>query len=122
MAITDGVGNIRHFPPIQDYNRLNDNDLGPNTGSMGCLIDKNNTLPFLTSKDIEKCENINTCVINNLNDMGKTKGLSVGYRGILYGSFIKTAEGKIYIIEFNARFGDPEGIMLINMLETTRFV
>ena len=118
MAITDGVGNIRHFPPIQDYKRLNDNDLGPNTGSMGCLIDKDNTLPFLNPRDIEICENINTCVINNLSAMGKTKGLSIGYRGILYGSFIKTAEGKIYIIEFNARFGDPEGIMLINMLET----
>ena len=118
MAITDGVGNIRHFPPIQDYKRLKDNDLGPNTGSMGCLVDKNNTLSFLNSKDISVCESINTRVINNLNSMGKDNKLKIGYRGILYGSFIKTPEGKIRIIEFNARFGDPEGIMLLNLLET----
>lgn len=118
MAITDGVGNIRHFPPIQDYKRLKDNDQGPNTGSMGCLIDKDNTLPFLTSGDIYKCETINTRVINNLNALGKKHKKKIGYRGILYGSYIKTPEGKIYIIEFNARFGDPEGIMLLNLLET----
>ncbi len=45
----------------------------------------------------------------------------IGYRGVLYGSYIKTKEGKIYIIEFNSRFGDPEGIIALNLLESNFF-
>ena len=85
MSISDGFGNIRHFPPIQDYKRLNNNDLGPNTGSMGCIIDGNNTLPFLDESDLNVCKNINCNVITNLNDDTK----KIGYRGILYGSYLK---------------------------------
>jgi phosphoribosylamine--glycine ligase / phosphoribosylformylglycinamidine cyclo-ligase len=114
MSISDGYGNIRHFPPIQDYKRLNNNDLGPNTGSMGCIIDKNNTLPFLDESDLNICKNINCNVITNLNDNTK----KIGYRGILYGSYLKTSDGKIYIIEFNSRFGDPECILALKKLNT----
>ena len=116
MSITDGHGGIRHFPPIQDYKRLNDDDLGPNTGSMGCLIFKNNSLPFLNETELLEAQTINSKVINELNNRGKKQGYFIGYRGILYGSYIKTANG-LKIIEFNSRFGDPEGIIALNLLE-----
>ena len=116
MSITDGNGGIRHFPPIQDYKRLNDGDLGPNTGSMGCVAFKNNSLPFLNSNELIEAQTINSKVINELNNNGKNLGYSIGYRGILYGSYIKTSEG-LKIIEFNSRFGDPEGIIALNLLE-----
>ena len=112
MSIIDYGNNINHFPPIRDYKRLNDNDEGCNTGGMGCIIDKNNSLPFLDSKDIIECQNINKKVINYLNTHNK----SDNYRGILYGSYIKTEQG-VKIIEFNCRFGDPEIIVALSLLK-----
>lgn len=118
MTITDGYGNMGHFPPIQDYKRLNDNDNGPNTGGMGCIIDQNNTLPFLSELDILCAQNINKTVIEGLNNKRNKYGYRIGYRGILYGSYIKNCDGKIYIIEFNSRFGDPECIIGLTLLKT----
>tara|TARA_Y100000813_G_scaffold198005_1_gene184682 strand:- start:5338 stop:8145 length:2808 start_codon:yes stop_codon:yes gene_type:complete len=118
LSITDGKGNIQHFPPMQDNKRLLDNDEGPNTGGMGCVIDANNTLPFLTGDDEHNAKTINTEVIKKINSLKQTTfQLSTGYRGILYGSYIKTNKG-IYIIEFNCRFGDPECIIALSLLET----
>ena len=117
LSITDGYNNIQHFPPIQDNKRLLDDDKGPNTGGMGCVIAENNTLPFLDEKDIEIAKRINTKVIEKLNRLKEDKKLSIGYRGILYGSYIKTKNG-IYVIEFNCRFGDPECIIALSLLES----
>ena len=117
LSMTDGNNNIQHFPPIQDNKRLLDGDKGPNTGGMGCVIGENNTLPFLDEKDIETTKKINTKVINKINKFQKDNKLSVGYRGILYGSYIKTKNG-IYIIEFNCRFGDPECIIALSLLKS----
>ena len=115
--MTDGFGNVQHFPPIQDNKRLLEDDKGPNTGGMGCVIGENNTLPFLNEEDINITEKINTTVIHKLNKLKQDNKLVVGYRGILYGSYIKTKNG-IYIIEFNCRFGDPECIIALSLLET----
>ena len=115
MTLTDGVGNCGHFPPVCDYKRLENNNKGPNTGSMGCFIDTNNTLPFLNVDDVKTAQDINKTIIENLNL--QTKNQSVGYRGILYGSFMKTSDGKIYIIEFNSRFGDPESVVALSLLK-----
>ncbi len=117
LSISDGHGNIQHFPPMQDNKRLLDNDKGPNTGGMGCVIDENNSLPFLTLEDINITKNINETVIHELNALKKEKDLPIGYRGVLYGSYIKTKNG-IFIIEFNCRFGDPECIIALSLLET----
>tara|TARA_Y100000992_G_scaffold236736_1_gene167526 strand:- start:667 stop:2910 length:2244 start_codon:yes stop_codon:yes gene_type:complete len=117
LSMTDGFGNVQHFPPIQDNKRLLDDDKGPNTGGMGCVIAENNTLPFLDDEDIETTKNINTKVINKLNKLQKDNNLPIGYRGVLYGSYIKTNKG-IFIIEFNCRFGDPECIIALSLLET----
>lgn len=117
LSMTDGYNNIQHFPPIQDNKRLLDDDKGPNTGGMGCVIAENNTLPFLDEEDIEITKRINTTVIEKLNRLKEDNKLSIGYRGILYGSYIKTKNG-IYIIEFNCRFGDPECIIALSLLES----
>ncbi len=117
LSMTDGYNNIQHFPPIQDNKRLLDGDNGPNTGGMGCIIAENNTLPFLEQEDIETTKKINTRVIEKLNEFKEHNNLSIGYRGILYGSYIKTKNG-IYIIEFNCRFGDPECIIALSLLES----
>jgi phosphoribosylamine--glycine ligase/phosphoribosylaminoimidazole synthetase len=109
MSLIDHNKNICHFPPIRDYKRLENENNGCNTGGMGCVIDKNNMLPFLSQEDIEECRNINEIVVNNFK-FGHT------YTGILYGSFIKTEDG-IKIIEYNCRFGDPECIIALNLLE-----
>ena len=110
MSLVDKNGNIIHFPPIRDYKRLEDNDKGPNTGGMGCVIDSNNTLPFLNGDDILKSQEINKIVINN----------TPGYTGVLYGSFMKTKNG-IKIIEFNCRFGDPECILLMKLIQNSLY-
>lgn len=117
LSMTDGMNHVQHFPPIQDNKRLLNDDKGPNTGGMGCVIDKNNTLPFLTENDIDLSTNINKLVIEKLNELQSKNNLPIGYRGILYGSYIKTKSG-IYIIEYNCRFGDPECIVALSLLET----
>ena len=118
MSIIDYGNNINHFPPIRDYKRLNENDTGNNTGGMGCIIDKDNCLPFLDSKDIIECQNINSKVVKYLNSyINYENHINYeSYRGILYGSFIKTDNG-IKIIEFNCRFGDPEIIVALSLLK-----
>ena len=113
MSLTDG-NNVQHFPPIQDYKRLNNNDSGPNTGSMGCVIDKNNSLPFLSDDDNKLCQKLNKIILKNLNNLDDT----INYKGILYGSFIKCLDGSIKIIEFNSRFGDPEVVIALQLLES----
>ena len=117
LSISDGYGNVQHFPPMQDNKRLLDNDKGPNTGGMGCVIGENNMLPFLTEEDTTITKNINETVIHNLNILKDDHNLPIGYRGVLYGSYIKTKKG-IFIIEFNCRFGDPECIVALSLLET----
>ena len=108
ISITDGI-NIQHCPPIQDYKRLYEN--GPNTGGMGCMM---NCLSFLSSEDIGQAEKINTLVTNNIKNYIKSDH---NYKGILYGSFIKTENG-IRVIEYNCRFGDPEVICLLDNMQS----
>lgn len=111
LSITDGV-NAVPMPPVQDFKRLNNGNKGPNTGSMGCVYDGAN-LNFLSDQERDYAQHLNTLVLNQLkNETG------YGYKGFLYGSFIKTMDGKIKVIEFNARLGDPEGIILLKQLDT----
>jgi len=111
ITFSDGREHYCHTFPIQDYKRAYDNNKGPNTGSMGCYVDKNLILNFLTEKDIVECQEINVKVLNTLQ-----KRCNLNYHGFLYGSFIKTETG-IKVIEFNARLGDPEGILLLDALQ-----
>jgi len=100
------------MPIVQDHKRAFVGDEGPNTGGMGSYSDANHRLPFLTDKDIETARNINEAIITAL-----TAEYRERYVGILYGSFIATKKG-VQLIEFNARFGDPEALNILSILES----
>ena len=111
LSFTDGKNSI-HMPPIRDHKRAWPGDLGPNTGGMGSYSLANHLLPFLTQKDVEEAKSYNEKTIAALHQ--ETRGY---YQGILYGGYIKTKDG-VKLIEYNARFGDPEVINILALLET----
>jgi len=111
MSFCDG-DNLIHMPPVQDHKRAYENDTGPNTGGMGSYNDINQSLPFLNNSDIALAQRINTKVAQAL----KTE-FGVGYKGIIYGGFIATANG-VKVIEYNARFGDPEAMNVLSLVES----
>ena len=99
-------------PLVQDHKRRLVGDQGFNTGSMGSYSCANHLLPFLGYSELEKSINIVRQAIAALRlQTGKL------YRGIIYGGFMVTAKG-VKLIEFNARFGDPEAINVLALLET----
>ena len=100
------------MPIVQDHKRAFVDDKGPNTGGMGSYSDANHSLPFLTAKDVESAWYINEAVFKALMQETGEK-----YIGILYGSFIATKDG-VYVIEFNARFGDPESLNVLTILQS----
>ena len=111
MSFCDGT-NIKHMPAVQDHKRAYDGDLGPNTGGMGSYSDQNHSLPFLKDSDIIESQNINRETLKALKEHFKED-----YKGILYGGFMATANG-IKLIEYNARFGDPEAMNVLSILKT----
>jgi phosphoribosylamine--glycine ligase / phosphoribosylformylglycinamidine cyclo-ligase len=120
MTLTDGYNNCTSFPPIQDYKRAYENDTGPNTGGMGCIIGENNCLPFLTQDDIDEATELNKSMVALLNRnlcSYQSMNKSHGYRGILYGSFMKCTDGSLKLIEYNSRFGDPEIILALALMK-----
>lgn len=111
LSFTDGT-TLRHMPAVQDHKRAFNGDRGPNTGGMGSYTEANGSLPFLTPHDISFAQHTNAQVIAALHHE-----LNAPYRGILYGGFIATRDG-IRLIEYNARFGDPECLNLLTLLES----
>ena len=103
---------IAHMIPVQDHKRAFEDDSGPNTGGMGSYSCPNHLLPFLTRDHIREAEVINERVGKALFEETGEK-----YKGILYGGFMRTKAG-IRIIEYNARFGDPEVMNVLSLLET----
>jgi phosphoribosylamine--glycine ligase len=106
FVITDGK-EILPLTSAQDYKRAYDNDEGPNTGGMGSYS------PFPKMTRIEEEEiiaGIFEPVIYALRKGG------MPYKGTLYGGLIKTKEG-YKVLEFNARFGDPETQVVLPRLE-----
>ena len=111
MSFTDGR-TLRHMPPVQDHKRAYEGDTGPNTGGMGSYSCANGQLPFLSSSDIDEARRFNVDTISALK-----REFGQPYQGILYGGFIATAQG-VKLIEYNARFGDPEAMNVLALLET----
>ncbi len=111
ISLTDGTTSL-HFPPVQDHKRAFSGDTGPNTGGMGSYTDYNHLLPFLTRQDVEAGQKLNELVIQSIQtETGKP------YRGIIYGGYM-AVKGGIRLIEFNARFGDPEALNLLTLLSS----
>ncbi len=110
ISFTDGK-NFIHMPTVQDHKRAHEGDRGPNTGGMGTYSDVNHSLPFLSDSDIERAKEINEKVAHALKDKFGTP-----YQGILYGGFMATIKDT-KVIEYNARFGDPEAMNLLSLLD-----
>lgn len=108
QAFCDGR-NVVPSPAVQDHKRAYEGDKGPNTGGMGSYTDSNHLLPFLTQDDYDKGLEI----IRRVNDAMRADGLD--YRGIIYGQFMLTKDGP-KIVEFNARFGDPEAMNVLTII------
>jgi len=109
-AFSDGT-HLSFAPAVQDHKRAYDGDLGPNTGGMGSYNDAGKTLPFMVDEDLDAAREIMQETIDAL----KAEGII--YKGLLYGQFMLTRDGPT-VIEFNARFGDPEAMNTLPLLET----
>jgi len=102
FAIVDG-SNFVLLGHAQDHKPVFDGDLGPNTGGMGC-----SSPPMAITKKIEKqIKNIFKKTTEGLVKIGRS------YRGILYLCGMIDKNGMVYVIEFNARWGDPEAQVII---------
>ena len=108
QSFVDGK-KILPTPAVQDHKRAYEGDKGPNTGGMGSYTDQNHLLPFMTKDDYDAGVRIIERVVNAMHEEG------LDYRGILYGQFMLTANGP-KIVEFNARFGDPEAMNVLTIL------
>ena len=111
MSFCDG-DTLKHMPAVQDHKRAYEGDMGPNTGGMGTYSDANHSLPFLTEDDIAEAHQINTQTAKAVKDKFGER-----YKGILYGGFMATASG-VKLIEYNARFGDPEAVNVLSLLDS----
>ena len=110
QTITDGA-DVIHCPLVQDHKRAYEGDSGPNTGGMGSYSCRDHLLPFVDRDDVTQATAINERVIEAL-------ALETGepYRGVLYGGFMATRDG-VRLIEYNCRFGDPEALNVLPLLE-----
>lgn len=110
QAFCDGRS-VVPMPVVQDHKRAYEGDWGPNTGGMGSYSMADHLLPFMTEDEFEGSTEIMRKLISALREEG------CPYVGILYGQFMLTREGP-KVIEFNARFGDPEAMNVLPVLET----
>jgi len=100
-------GDLRVTPAVQDHKRAYEGDEGPNTGGMGSYSDAEAALPFMTDADYREAVDVLEATVDALD----------GYKGVLYGQFMLTADG-VTVVEFNARFGDPEAMNTLPVLDT----
>jgi phosphoribosylamine--glycine ligase len=110
QAFSDGK-TILPLHAVQDHKRLLPDDQGVNTGGMGSYSCKNGLLPFLSKGEYEEGAAILQKIIESLDKEG------CKYIGPIYGQFMLTADGP-KIIEINARFGDPEAMNVLPLLNT----
>ena len=97
MALCDGE-NALTLAPAQDYKRIGDGDVGPNTGGMGSY----SPVPAIDSKLAERIvDSVHRPVMRVMRERGTP------FRGVLYAGLMMTAAGP-KVLEFNCRFGDPE--------------
>ncbi|NOK58164.1 MAG: phosphoribosylamine--glycine ligase [Chloroflexi bacterium AL-N10] len=106
IALCDGT-RLWPFPPAQDHKRLLEDDAGPNTGGMGAFVPTPHAPPVLVSQIVEQ---LIQPVVDALAKAGTP------FRGALYAGVILTDAGP-QILEFNARFGDPETQILLPLVE-----
>jgi phosphoribosylamine--glycine ligase len=97
LALCDGE-NVVPLAPAQDYKRIFDGDQGPNTGGMGSY----SPVPGFGAAEVEEIvDSVHRPIVTAMAARG------VPFHGVLYAGLMMTAEGP-KVLEFNARFGDPE--------------
>jgi phosphoribosylamine--glycine ligase len=108
LAITDGR-TIVTLPPLQDHKAAHDGDTGPNTGGMGAYC----PTPFVDADVLADIEA--RILVPTVHAMRRAK---VPFHGVLYAGLMLTAQGP-KVLEFNARFGDPECEALMVRLDSS---
>jgi len=111
QCITDGK-TVVATPPVQDHKRRFVDDRGPNTGGMGSYSDADHCLPFMRPEDVTEGLAITQRVAEAIH-----RETGDYYRGIMYGGFMITRDG-VRLVEYNARFGDPEAMNILPLLKT----
>ena len=107
LAFTDGKC-VRCMPASQDHKKAYDGDKGLNTGGMGAFA----PTPVYTEEiERETLENIVYPTIKGLNEEGRT------FKGVIYFGLMATPKG-VKVIEYNARFGDPETQAVLPLLDS----
>ncbi|MDP9821582.1 phosphoribosylamine--glycine ligase [Nocardioides massiliensis] len=107
FAITDG-STVYPLQPAQDFKRIFDNDEGPNTGGMGAYT----PLPWSAESLVaEVLDRVLQPAVDELSRRGTP------FRGLLYAGLALTKRG-LKVVEFNARFGDPETQPLLALLDS----
>ncbi len=110
LCIADGK-TIIPMPTIADHKRAFDGDKGPNTGGMG-TISFPNKLPFITDENIAEAIIITEKVMKAVKEE-----TGDDFCGVMYGGFMRTKNGA-KLIEYNARFGDPEALNGLPLLKS----
>ena len=99
-------------PPVQDHKRRFADDKGPNTGGMGSYSCEDHSLPFIHPGDVAAGLAITQQVAEAI-----YRETGAYYKGVMYGGFMVTKSG-IRLLEYNARFGDPEAMNILPLLKT----
>ena len=107
FAITDGV-TVLPLQPAQDFKRALDDDAGPNTGGMGAYT------PLPWAPDDLVAEVTRRVLVPTIDEMARR---GTPFQGLLYAGLALTGRG-VRVVEFNARFGDPETQALLALLDT----
>lgn len=107
FAVTDGT-TVQALQPAQDFKRVGDSDAGPNTGGMGAYT----PLPWAP---LDLVADVTATVLQPTVDELARRGTP--FAGLLYAGLALTGRG-VRVIEFNARFGDPETQALLARLQT----
>lgn len=108
LAFTDGK-TIAPMIPVQDHKRVGDNDTGPNTGGMGTYA----PAPLVTPERMKRI--VDTILVPTLNALNRELG---SYIGVVYAGLMVCTNGDIKVVEYNARFGDPETQVILPLLKT----
>ena len=107
FAITDGT-TVFPLQPAQDFKRISDGDEGPNTGGMGAYT----PLPWAPDGLVD--EVLERVLQPTVDELGRR---GTNFAGLLYAGLALTSRG-VKVIEFNARFGDPETQPLLALLDS----
>lgn len=103
ISLTDGR-DVHHFPIATDFKRAYNGDEGPNTGGMGCIVRAH---PHFQQEEIAR--KVTERVIESLAyEFGGAR-----HAQILFGGFMVTNDGRLKVLEYNVRFGDPEAMGIL---------